>query len=116
MILKDKEFVGAMRRLIEEGVPVPAAVLKVARHYIDIFEASPAPNMQEKVQDLEDLVVRLMSNLLGESEARPITGTKIVIAKEIFPSDLLRMSSENVRASLSPPAALPAICPYLPAP
>ena len=98
MILKDKEFVGAMRKLIEESIPVPTAVLRVAQQYIGIFEASPAPNMREKVQDLEDLVVRLMFNLFGESESQADYRNKIVIAKEIFPSDLLRMSSEDVRA------------------
>jgi phosphotransferase system enzyme I (PtsP) len=101
MILKDKEFVGAMRKLIKENnVPVPAAILRVAKHYIDIFEASASPNTREKVKDVEDLVVRLVSNLLGESESSVDYRDKIVIAHELFPSDLLRMSSENVRAAI----------------
>ncbi len=98
MILKDKEFTGAMRKLIEEGTPVPDAILRIAKQYIDIFEASAAPQMREKVQDLEDLVVRLMSNLLSEFEHQVDYAAAIVITRELFPSDLLRMSSENVRA------------------
>ncbi|MBW8016460.1 MAG: phosphoenolpyruvate--protein phosphotransferase [Planctomycetes bacterium] len=96
MILKDKEFVGAMSILIDSGTNPPVAVLKVARKFLDIFSASTHDYVREKVQDVEDLVFRIMGNLLGEQEDIGRYGNRIIIASEIFPSELLRMSSEGV--------------------
>ena len=96
LILKDKEFVGAMRKLIEDGANPAKAILQISHQFIDIFAISNHLQVREKVQDVEDLVIRLMANL--ESEGQPIAnyGKRVVIARELFPSDLLRMSSEDV--------------------
>lgn len=96
LILKDKAFVGEMFKRIEAGANPPAAVLAVARHYIDIFSNSDNPLLREKTQDVQDLVVRLMNNLLHNDEAAGSYHQRVVIAKELFPSDLLKMSSEQV--------------------
>ena len=96
MILKDKEFVGAMSRMIEDGTNPPIAVLTVARKFLDIFSASTHEYVREKVQDVEDLVFRIVGNLLNEKEDIGRYGNRIIIASEIFPSELLRMSSEGV--------------------
>lgn len=96
MILKDNEFVGAMKKLIAEGANAPDAVLRIAKEYIDVFTASEDDYFREKVQDVEDLTVRLVANLIGDVEEMVDYNNCIVIARELFPSDLLRMSSENV--------------------
>ncbi|KKK83553.1 hypothetical protein LCGC14_2792220, partial [marine sediment metagenome] len=97
LILKDAKFVGAMRELIEEGMNPPDAVLKIAKEYIDIFAVSSDSYLHEKVQDVEDLVVRLIGNLVLEYEDLGDYRRKVVIASDLFPSDLLQMSSEEVR-------------------
>lgn len=96
LILKDKEFIGTMSGLIDEGTNPPQAILEVANKYIKIFARSNHYYIREKVQDVEDLIVRLIGNLLGEKEDIGKYGNRIVIARELFPSDLLRMSSEGV--------------------
>ncbi len=96
LILKDKEFIGAMSKLIESGTNPPSAVLAIAKKFLDIFAASTYDYVREKVQDVEDLVFRIMGNLLGEKEDIARYGNRIIIAREIFPSELLRMSSEGV--------------------
>ena len=96
LILKDKEFVGAMRRLIEEGTNPPKAILQISHQFIDLFAISRHSQVREKVQDVEDLVIRLMANLESEDYTVTNYGKRIVIARDLFPSDLLRMSSENV--------------------
>ena len=96
MILKDKEFIGEMRRMIEDGTNPPVAVLDVAGKFLDIFSTSTHDYVREKVQDVEDLVFRIMGNLLGETEDIARYGNRIIIASDIFPSELLRMSSEGV--------------------
>jgi phosphotransferase system, enzyme I, PtsP len=96
LILKDKAFVGEMFKRIEAGENPPAAVLAVAQQYLDIFSNSDNPLLNEKTQDVQDLVIRLMNNLLHNNEAEGSYHHRVVIAKELFPSDLLKMSSEQV--------------------
>jgi phosphotransferase system enzyme I (PtsP) len=95
VVLKDKYFVGGMAKLIESEVNPPVAVMRVAKEYIENFATSDNTYMQEKIQDIEDLVVRLMNNLLSETEDLGKLEGHIVIARDLYPSDLLIFSSEG---------------------
>jgi len=97
LILKDRSFIGGMEELIAKGTPVTEAVLTISRKYITIFEANPNPIFREKKQDIEDLLMRLMNNLLDYNEETMHISEHIVIARELYPSDILKMSSENVK-------------------
>ena len=96
LMLRDKTFLGAMVDLIEAGDSPPAAVLKTAKHYIDMFAQNENTYVREKAQDLKDLTLRLLWNLTSRQEARSLWRDRIVIARDLFPSDLLQMSSEGV--------------------
>ena len=95
VILKDTYFVGGVTKLIESGVNPPVAVMRIAKGYMESFASSSSSYMQEKTQDIEDLMVRLMGNLLSESEDLDGLKGRIVLARELFPSDLLILSSEE---------------------
>jgi phosphotransferase system enzyme I (PtsP) len=95
LLLKDKEFVGSMQRKIEEGSEVPDAIISVAKHYIDIFSRGSNFYIREKVQDIEDLSIRLLGNLVPELKAEYQCSDHIIISTELFPSDMLKISSEN---------------------
>jgi len=95
VILKDKYFVDGVTKLIESGVNPPVAVVRIAREYMESFASSSSSYMQEKMQDIEDLMVRLMRNLLRESEDLNGLKGRIVLTGELFPSDLLILSSEE---------------------
>jgi phosphotransferase system enzyme I (PtsP) len=97
MILKDKGFVGKMKNLIQEGESPPLVVKKVAKEYINMFSQNPSPYIREKVQDIKDLVIRIMRNLISDSNEISNFREKIVIARDLFPSDILKLSSENVK-------------------
>ncbi len=97
LILKDGKFIDPMKRLIAEGAPAPQAVLRVAREHIETFAAARDSYFREKVQDIEDLAVRIVGNLTGHVEELADYHNCIVVARELFPSDLLKMSSENVQ-------------------
>ena len=97
MILKDPRFVQQIAQLISDGLSAPAAIRRVARHFIDLFERSPNAYIREKSKDIEDLVRRLLFNLrkhamTGQS---PMEG-RIVIANQLYPSDILKLASESV--------------------
>jgi phosphotransferase system enzyme I (PtsP) len=98
MILKDVQFTSAMEKLIKNGVSVPAAVKTVAKHYIDLYESFTYGHIQEKANDVRDLAGRILQNL----ECRDLDATtpfenRIVIAPELYPSDVLRLASETIK-------------------
>ncbi|MBI5592414.1 MAG: phosphoenolpyruvate--protein phosphotransferase [Deltaproteobacteria bacterium] len=97
MILKDERFIQEIIQHIEKGVPPPEAVRMVARHYIALFSSSPYMYLREKVNDMEDLAGRILANFqLRDMEAPLQCKGRIVIARELYPSDILKLASEEV--------------------
>jgi phosphotransferase system enzyme I (PtsP) len=97
MILKDEKFVSRMKTLIRSGAPATQAIRDVAGHYIRLFEASPHPYIREKVSDIEDLAGRLMGNLNpSAADGDTVEHGNIVIAQELYPSEMLKLSAEGV--------------------
>jgi phosphotransferase system enzyme I (PtsP) len=98
MILKDVRFSNEMEKRIKNGMPVPAAVKTVAKHYINLFESSTYGHIKEKANDVQDLAGRLLRNLAHRVQDAPILIEKrIVIASELYPSDVLRLASEDTK-------------------
>jgi phosphotransferase system enzyme I (PtsP) len=87
--------VGGIVNLIESGVNPPVAILQVATQYMGSFATSTNSYMQEKTQDIEDLTVRLMSNLLSETEELDKFKDHVIITADLLPSDLLLLSTEE---------------------
>lgn len=98
MILKDPQFIGRIESAIEEGTPPAGAVRSVARDYIDRFAASSHVYIREKVHDIEDLASRILKNLRdgGDAEARANDGAGVVIARDLYPSELLKLAADGV--------------------
>jgi len=97
MILKDERFIQEILGHVEKGVAPPEAVRRVARHYIALFSASPYMYLREKVNDMEDLAGRILANFqLRDMEAPLQCKGRIVIARELYPSDILKLASEDV--------------------
>jgi phosphotransferase system enzyme I (PtsP) len=98
MILKDVRFMQEMEKRISEGVTPDAAIRAVAKYYIDLFTASTHAHVREKANDVADLAGRILKNLRGTNEMEPsLSGSRIVIAAELYPSDILRLAAENVK-------------------
>jgi phosphotransferase system enzyme I (PtsP) len=98
MMLQDDFFVDKMRRGIAQGSGVARAVAEVAAEYIRLFEASEHEYVREKARDIEDLALRLLDNLDETAEqTAPTNGDHIVIARDLLPSDIVRIAQGNVR-------------------
>lgn len=98
MILKDPSFTQKMGDLIENGTNPPDAIRQIANKYIRIFSSSPHAYMQEKANDVADLGGRILRNLFKGSTSEPNIGQKrIVISKELFPSDIMKLASDEVQ-------------------
>jgi phosphotransferase system enzyme I (PtsP) len=97
LILKDKSFLMAMTVAVQKGKNAPDAVIAAGQKYITLFSASADPYIKEKVHDIEDLVTRLVRNLAGKEAKLPPVRNRVVIATDLYPSDLLKLSSEDVK-------------------
>jgi phosphotransferase system enzyme I (PtsP) len=95
LILKDDGFSGDMLNRIRQGQPPDQAVREVVRKYVDLFSKSSHPVMREKVHDVQDLGLRLLSNLLATPDDTVDYTGRIVLASEMRPSDLLRLSAQK---------------------
>lgn len=97
LILKDRGFVEGMVSLVQRKKNAPEAVIAVAQKYIARFQASPEPYIREKAHDIEDLAVRIIRNLAGKEAKLPPLRNRIVLAHDLYPSDLLKLSAEGVK-------------------
>lgn len=98
IMLRDAKFIGEMETLIEGGLPAHEAVMQVADHYYDLFSHSSSPMIREKANDVEDLANRIINNLLHLSgKTMEVFNDRIVIARTLFPSDLIKFAFEDVR-------------------
>ncbi|MFP4052827.1 MAG: phosphoenolpyruvate--protein phosphotransferase [Phycisphaerae bacterium] len=97
MMLKDPNFVGEMTEAIREGENPIEAVGRVGYQYVEMFEDSREAYVREKAQDVADLLRRLVANLTGESEEVAQAGGAVVLARDLYPSDMLKLALEGAQ-------------------
>ncbi len=98
MMLKDTQFINKIVGQIMDGMSPPKAVREVAGHYIDMFSSSSNAYIREKVTDMEDLAGRILKNLYKWSpEEKGFREDRIVIAQDLYPSEILKLASEDVK-------------------
>ncbi len=98
MILKDQDFLGKITRRIEGGANAPMAIAEVATDYMRSFLASDNAYTREKANDIEDVAMRLVNSLVSRGEEMNIHKDHVIITRGLFPSDLLKLSSEGAAA------------------
>jgi phosphotransferase system, enzyme I, PtsP len=97
LILKDRSFIEKINGKISQGLSPAHALVNVFHSYKSIFSSSPNKLIREKVQDLEDLALRILENIMDlDLEEMQIKG-HVVILKDLYPSDLLKISVENAQ-------------------
>ena len=96
LMLKDKGFLGKIHEFIDKGVNPPEAVYSAFLKYKEIFLNSESQIIKEKVQDIEDLTLRIIQNLLKKNDDIDEFSGHIIISKELYPSDLLKLSAEKI--------------------
>jgi phosphotransferase system enzyme I (PtsP) len=96
LLLKDPQFTGEMAQKIDEGYDAIVAVQHVARKYIDLFSRQESEYLREKRDDVKDLARRLLSHLTRRPTDITEAASRIVVARELLPSDILKLAFENV--------------------
>lgn len=97
LMLRDRNFMQQIEDRIREGENPPEAVQAVARLYGDRFRASTHEYIREKAHDVEDMTNRLIFNIIDDNPDHPfLCEGRILIADDLYPSDVLRLASEKV--------------------
>ena len=100
MMLNDPDFTGAMRGLIGDGESGPGAIRHIVGRYAKIFAGMTDVRIAEKAQDVRDLGYRLLRNLSGQENTTSSYRGQIVVARHIYPSDLVRLAAQNVAGAV----------------
>ncbi len=95
LFLQDEQFIGAIRQLIMEGFNPPDAILSVGLKYIDLLSTNENPYFREKADDIKDLTLRIMHNMISGENTLGNYRDRIVVARELLPSDILKISIEG---------------------
>jgi len=95
LMLNDSAFTGRMAQHIKDGNSPYQAVVRVMNHYTNYFIHSENPRLKEKVQDIKDLGHRILRNLLIKSDSRGDYRGQIVISRELLPSELLKIATQD---------------------
>ena len=95
LMLRDEEFSGQMLALIRDGMSAGDAIRRIVGQYVDLLAASANPRTREKVHDIRDLGQRLLRNLSGDPDEHGDLRERVVIAHEVYPSELVRLAAQH---------------------
>jgi phosphotransferase system enzyme I (PtsP) len=97
LMLKDKGFTDSLFSLVRGGMNPPQAVVEVGRDYVSKFSRMEDAYLREKIYDVKDVGRRLLENLTGRGQTHHDYQDKIVVARELFPSDALKLFSQKIK-------------------
>lgn len=100
LMLKDETFIALIEAKIADGVNPPVAIQEAVWHYSMMLDKLESAYLQEKKEDIKDIGKILIEKLLGESVGAGDVKDKIVIARELFSSDILKLASQEVKGVL----------------
>lgn len=97
MLLKDPMFLKDIESWIEKKLQrAEVAINVVTQKYVELFEKIESPLYKQRVLDIKDVsksIVDLLSN--SEENLKDLDG-KILITKEIYPTELLKLHKANI--------------------
>ncbi len=97
MILEDRGFVGRIRELIEKENGAGKSIKEVVEHYVEAFGRMEDPYLRQRSADMEDIGRRIIAALDGgELGAEELREKRIIVATDIFPSDLATLDHEKI--------------------
>ena len=96
LMLRDQGWLQAMEALIDTGTPPAEAVHRIVLDYVARFDQLEDAYFREKRYDVLDVGRRLLSNLLARREGESRFEGRIAIARELLPSDALKLGVQKV--------------------
>jgi len=96
LMLADNRFSGAMLDLVSKGHTAEQAIRDVVNNFVSIFSGMQDPRLAEKAQDIQDLGLRILRNLRDPDRSWEDYGGRVVIAREMYPSELVALSAQQI--------------------
>lgn len=102
MILEDRGFIKRITDLIEKDVGAARSVKEVVEHYTEAFARMEDPYLRQRSADMEDIGRRIIEELDGGGKRLgQLREKRIVVATEVFPSDMATLDHENILGILT---------------
>ena len=99
LFLEDPNFISDIKHGIDfHGMEAASSVKLTVEKYIEKFKASNDNQLIERCMDLMDIGLRIVQYLIATVEyPRPSDGQRMIfVGDDIMPSDLMRVSTENI--------------------
>ena len=97
MMITDNEFVSDIEEKIKMGVNAEAAVQETGEKFSQRFKSLNDAYMSQRAVDVKDISQRLIKILSGKEDENTENGEKYIIAaKDLTPSQTMRMDRESV--------------------
>ena len=99
MLLNDNSLRDYSKNIIiNEHMNCEYAVKKTSEHFYNIFANLEDDYMRERADDIVDLSNKLLNTLMSENEISKVNITEpfIIAARELYPSDTLSFTKENI--------------------
>jgi phosphotransferase system enzyme I (PtsP) len=97
MILEDEGFREKLRRHVFANGNAADALVSTMREYASMFTATGDPTIRERAADIEDVVQRVIGELVGLRQHNPpLRNGVIVVAERIAPSEFVLLETEKV--------------------
>ena len=102
MFLEDKSLIAAVLDIINDGKSAEFAIKTVNSKFQKLFQDMKDEIFREKSADLKDVMLRLLKNVetlkhnFQKNDCCIDTKDKIIVARELLPSDIFRLTSGSV--------------------
>jgi phosphotransferase system enzyme I (PtsP) len=96
LVAADAGWLRRVGDVINSGVTAEAAVARVAGEVRDRMRRITDPYLRERLADLDELAGRLLSLLVEQGPANPVTPGAILLARRLGPADLLDWHARGV--------------------
>jgi len=97
LLVKEGNLVNDVKKLISsESVRAEWAIKQVERKYIEIFKKIPDISFQERINDISDVLIRLLNNLKSNRDIKEADIENVIlVATDIPPSAAAHLMSEG---------------------
>ncbi|MEG0068658.1 phosphoenolpyruvate--protein phosphotransferase [Cetobacterium sp.] len=98
MMLDDPQFITDIKKGIKKDENnAESVVKKVSNKYIEMFEKIADPIYKQRALDIKDISERIIMNLTHEENLDANLNEKILVIRELLPSELLKIYYSGIR-------------------
>jgi len=98
MIMDDPVMISEINnKILEKHYNSEKAIQKIIQKYVEMFGDLKQPVYKQRAIDIQDVGEKLIAHLTNEKERLDLVHNRILIAKDILPSELLKFQHLNIK-------------------